>query len=173
MLFQIENTNWVFINMTIEVNMECRFYWDVISVHFCDVTGERFDILRHHHHHWLERWSWCSTHIDKAKPQLHPIQGLAWTCQIQLAQRRAAFHSETPRTIIKKRFLIEESLQFIYKGGLEYIYWILVHNGMSFTLDVINQWLQPVQFSSLVPPSTLICTYAGIQGVGFFKTCKS
>ena len=63
-----------------------------------------FDILRHHHHHWQERWSWCSTHIDKAKPQLHPIQGLAWTCQIQLAQRRAAFHSETPRTIAKKGF---------------------------------------------------------------------
>ena len=30
---------------------------------------------------WM--WLWWS-HIDKAKPQLHPIQGLIWTCQVQL-----------------------------------------------------------------------------------------
>ena len=40
----------------------------------------------------------------------------------------------------------------------EYFFWpfFTMHNVMSFTLDVINQWLQPMQFSPLVPPSTLI-----------------
>ena len=48
---------------------------------------------------WMWLW-WCWSHIDKAKPQLHPIQGLVRTCQVQLdtcTAQQLRFQRETCR----------------------------------------------------------------------------